>query len=250
MAAALIGGLLAAHAVDESDIHVVEVDPTARARLNEIWPDLSVSDQPMPADGTVVAVKPGLAAQVLARAAELDVGRVLSLAAGIHLHVLEAALPEGTPVVRSMPNTAALVGKGVAAISGGSAATEDDLLWAEWLLGAVGTVVRVPEHLLDGVTGLSGSGPAYVFLIAEAMIDGGVNVGLSREVATELAVETIVGAAALMAESGREPTSLRADVTSPGGTTAAGLRTLERHGVRSALIEAIAAAAERSRELG
>jgi pyrroline-5-carboxylate reductase len=250
MAAAMIGGLLASGAWQHREIHVVEVDSTAQARLLEIWPELRVSDAPVAADGTIVAVKPGLAVEVLGRASQVGVGRVLSLAAGVSLDALEAATPPGTPVVRSMPNTAALVGKGVAAVTGGSSAEERDVAWAESLLGAVGSVVRVPEHLLDGVTGLSGSGPAYVFLIAEAMIDGGVNVGLSREVATALAVDTIAGAAALMSESGRDPMSLRADVTSPGGTTAAGLRTLERHGVRSAVIEAIAAAARRSKELG
>jgi pyrroline-5-carboxylate reductase len=149
-----------------------------------------------------------------------------------------------------MPNTPALVGAGAAAICAGTAATDADLDWAEGLLRAVGTVVRVPEKLLDAVTGLSGSGPAYVFLVAEALIEGGVLAGLPRDVAHELAVATIAGAGRLLAETGETPEALRAQVTSPGGTTAAGLRALEAQGVRSAFLEAVAAATERSRQLG
>jgi pyrroline-5-carboxylate reductase len=153
------------------------------------------------------------------------------------------------PVVRAMPNTPALVGAGAAAIAGGRKAGDDDLAWAEGILGAVGEVVRVPEKLLDAVTGLSGSGPAYVFLVAEALIDAGVLAGLPRDVSTTLAVQTLLGSARLLAESGDTPEVLRAAVTSPGGTTAAGLRELERAGVRSAIL-AVSAAAERSRQLG
>jgi pyrroline-5-carboxylate reductase len=154
------------------------------------------------------------------------------------------------PVVRAMPNTAALVGCGAAAIAGGWAASPEDLAWAQSILEAVGTVVVVPESALDAVTGLSGSGPAYVFLLAEALIDAGVLVGLARPVARQLAVQTLLGSARLLAETGDEPATLRAAVTSPGGTTAAGLRALEAAGVRSAVLEAVAAATERSRELG
>jgi pyrroline-5-carboxylate reductase len=149
-----------------------------------------------------------------------------------------------------MPNTPALVGAGAAAISPGTAATDDDLAWAGSILGAVGTVVRVPENLLDAVTGLSGSGPAYVFLVAEALIDAGVLVGLPRPTAVELATQTLLGAARLLVETGDSPEALRAAVTSPGGTTAAGLRALESAGVRAAFLDAVAAATERSRELG
>jgi pyrroline-5-carboxylate reductase len=154
------------------------------------------------------------------------------------------------PVVRAMPNTPALVGAGAAAIAGGTHASDDDLAWAESILGAVGEVVRVPESLLDAVTGLSGSGPAYVFLIAEALIDAGVLAGLPRDVSSRLAIQTLLGSARLLAETGETPDVLRAGVTSPGGTTAAGLRQLEAAGVRSAILEAVAAATARSRELG
>jgi pyrroline-5-carboxylate reductase len=149
-----------------------------------------------------------------------------------------------------MPNTPALVGAGASAVAGGTSATDDDLEWAEGILGAVGSVVRVPEKSLDAVTGLSGSGPAYVFLVAEALIDAGVLNGLPRATAEALVRQTILGSARLLAEGADGPEALRAAVTSPGGTTAAGLRELERHGVRAALLEAVTAATERSRELG
>ena len=149
-----------------------------------------------------------------------------------------------------MPNTPSLVGSGVAAISGGSEATGADLDWAEGILGSVGMVVRLPERHLDAVTGVSGSGPAYIFLVAEAMIEGGVAAGLTREVSRRLVVGTVLGSARMMAETGDDPGELRAAVTSPGGTTAAALRTLEFKAVRSAFIEAVAAATERSKQLG
>ena len=133
-------------------------------------------------------------------------------------------------VVRAMPNTPALVGAGVSAISGGSFATSQDLAWAEEVLGAVGTVVRLPERLLDPVTGLSGSGPAYFFLVAESLIEAGVQMGLTRDVSRTLVVETMRGSAALLAETGRDPESLRAEVTSPAGTTAAGHPDARRRG--------------------
>jgi pyrroline-5-carboxylate reductase len=198
----------------------------------------------------VIAVKPGDVPDACRAVAAAGTKRVLSIAAGVTLATLEAAVGPGVPVVRAMPNTPALVGAGAAAIAAGSSATADDLDWAEGLLRAVGTVVRVPEHLLDAVTGLSGSGPAYVFLVAEALIEGGVLAGLPRDVAVELSVHTLLGASRLLAETGSTPEQLRAQVTSPGGTTAAGLRALEAAGVRSAFLEAVAAATARSRELG
>jgi pyrroline-5-carboxylate reductase len=149
-----------------------------------------------------------------------------------------------------MPNTPALVGQGASAIAPGTAADDDDLVWAENILGAVGQVVRVPEKLLDAVTGLSGSGPAYVFLVAEALIEAGVLVGLPRDTAVTLTVQTLLGSATLLAESGDGPETLRAAVTSPGGTTAAGLSALEHGGVRAALLDAVVAATERAQQLG
>jgi pyrroline-5-carboxylate reductase len=149
-----------------------------------------------------------------------------------------------------MPNTPALVGAGAAAVSPGGSVGPADLDWATGILEAVGTVVRVPEKLLDAVTGLSGSGPAYVFLVAEALIEAGVLVGLSRDVSTSLAVQTLLGSAQLLAGSTDGPAALREAVTSPGGTTAAGLAVLEASAVRAAFLQAVTAATERSRQLG
>jgi pyrroline-5-carboxylate reductase len=247
MGEALLGGLLAARWAEPGELAVVEPVAARREELTARFPGVTVSSDAMPAAGALVAVKPG---DVPAACRGLEVGRVLSIAAGVPIATIEGALADGIPVVRAMPNTPALVGAGAAAIAGGSSAQERDLAWAEGILGAVGEVVRVPEKLLDAVTGLSGSGPAYVFLVAEALIDAGVLVGLPRDVSTTLAVQTLLGSARLLAESGDTPEALRAAVTSPGGTTAAGLRVLESAGVRSAILEAVAAAAERSRQLG
>jgi pyrroline-5-carboxylate reductase len=152
-------------------------------------------------------------------------------------------------VVRAMPNTPALVGEGAAAIAAGARAADGDLDWAESILGAVGLVVRVDEAELDAVTALSGSGPAYVFLVAEALIDAGTRAGLDPELATALTTQLLVGSAKLLAERG-DPAGLRAQVTSPGGTTAAGLAVLDERGVRDAFVAAVAAAKSRSIELG
>ena len=172
------------------------------------------------------------------------------MAAGVTTRAIEDAAGRPVRVVRAMPNTPALIGAGAAAISPGAAAEAADLAWAEEILGAVGVVVRVPESQLDAVTGLSGSGPAYVFLVAEALVEAGVLAGLARDVAETLAFQTLLGSARLVQEGDDSAAGLRAAVTSPGGTTAAGLRALERAGVRAAFLEAVMAATERSRELG
>jgi pyrroline-5-carboxylate reductase len=250
MGEALVGGLLAAGTVAAADVLVVEPVEARRLQLADLLPGVQLASEPAEAAGTVIAVKPGDVPAACRAAAAAGSGRVLSIAAGVTIAALEAALAPGTAVVRAMPNTPALVGVGAAAIAAGSAATEDDLAWAESLLGAVGIVVRVKEAQLDAVTGLSGSGPAYVFLVAEALIDAGVLAGLPRDVSSTLAIQTLLGAATLLAQGTDTPEALRAAVTSPGGTTAEGLRTLEQHGVRAALLEAVAAAARRSEELG
>jgi pyrroline-5-carboxylate reductase len=248
MGEALVAGLLASGFAPAAELRVVEKLPGRAKELGERFAELDVGDHAGPARGHVVAVKPGDVVDACRSLSEP--APVLSIAAGVTLRTLEAALPPGTPVVRAMPNTPALVGAGAAAIAAGSVAGEDDLAWAERVLGAVGTVVRVDESLLDAVTGLSGSGPAYVFLVAEALIEAGVLAGLPRPVSSGLAVQTLLGAARLLSESGDGPEALRAAVTSPGGTTAAGLRALERAGGRSAFLDAVMDATERSRELG
>lgn len=251
MGEALLRGWLHGGACHAGDITIVEPSTSRRNELAQAFPGVNVADTYVAADGAVIAVKPADVPKACrALTAAGGAKRVLSIAAGVRTDTIEAELPAGTPVIRAMPNTPALVGAGASAISTGVAADASDAKWAETLLGGVGTVTQVPEGLLDAVTGLSGSGPAYIFLIAEAMIDAGVLVGLPRSTARDLAVQTLLGSARLLAESGDEPSSLRAAVTSPGGTTAAGLRSLENAGVRAAILEAVTSATERSRELG
>lgn len=255
MGGALLTGLLTRGGWSPGDVAVVELDADRRAQLAAEHPGLTVlaaaeADTLEEDGGAVLAVKPDTAEAVCRALGLAGVRRILSVVAGLAAQRLEACLPDGSVVVRAMPNTPALVGAGVTAISGGSHATAADLAWAQGVLEAVGTVVRVPERQLDAVTGLSGSGPAYVFLVAESLIEAGVLAGLSRDLSRTLAVETILGSAKLLAETGDSPESLRAAVTSPGGTTAAGLRALESRAVRSAFLEAVAAAVERSRSLG
>jgi pyrroline-5-carboxylate reductase len=251
MADALLGGMLAAGA-DPATISVVEIVPARREELSATRPGVAILAEPGPAESIVAATKPGDVAEALRRATSAAPGvrRVLSIAAGVSTSALQAAVPDGVAVIRAMPNTPSLVGAGAAAICGGPTANESDLEWADDLLSAVGTVVRVPESSIDAVTGLSGSGPAYVFLIAEALIDAGVLAGLPRDTADRLARQTLLGAAQLLTASEEGPADLRAAVTSPGGTTAAGLAQLERHAVRAAVIDAVTAAAARSAEMG
>ena len=257
MGEALAGGLIANSWAPASDIAVVEPYEARRKDLASRHRGLRVAENVQaaledggPPEGALLAVKPADAEAACRDLAPLGVPRLLSIAAGITTSSLEAWLGGGTAVVRAMPNTPALVGAGAAAIARGASAGPDDLAWASGVLQAVGTVVTVDEPALDAVTGLSGSGPAYVFLVAEALIDAGVLVGLTRPVARQLAIQTLLGSARLLDETGEEPSALRAAVTSPGGTTAAGLRALESAGVRSAILDAVAAAAQRARELG
>jgi pyrroline-5-carboxylate reductase len=174
---------------------------------------------------------------------------VVSLAAGITTAFMEARLPDGVAVVRVMPNTPALVDEGMAAISPGSHCDESHLAEAESLMAATGRVIRVPERQQDAVTAISGSGPGYIFFVVEAMIEAGVHLGLPRATAAELVVQTVVGSAKLLRDTGEHPVVLRERVTSPGGTTAAALRQLEDHKVRAAFLVAIEAARDRSRAL-
>jgi pyrroline-5-carboxylate reductase len=254
MGEALLGGLLDAGWQVE-DLAVAEMVAERRHVLEGRFPGLRVVPSPAwavaEAELVVVAVKPADVPPALEAAAPvLAPGTlVLSIAAGVTIATLEALVP-GHPVVRAMPNTPALVRRGAAAIAAGTHADDDHLAGAEAVLRAVGTVVRVPEPLLDAVTGLSGSGPAYVFLVAEALIEAGVHVGLPRPVSQALVTQTLLGAATLLAEGADGPEALRAGVTSPGGTTAAGVGALESRAVRAAFLEAVAAATERSRELG
>jgi len=248
MGAALVGGLLHAGWA-AGDIAVVEVLPARVAELAQMFPGVAVTGETPPCESALIAVKPYDVASACATAAEAGATRLLSIAAGIGIAALQAAAGTEVAVVRAMPNTPALVGQGAAAICGGTTADETDLEWAESILGSVGIVVRVPESQLDAVTGLAGSGPAYLFLVAEALVEAGVLAGISRANSEALVTQLFVGSSALMQQRG-DPAGLRAMVTSPGGTTAAGLRALEEHGVRSAFLEAVMAATARGAELG
>ncbi|MFK4082636.1 pyrroline-5-carboxylate reductase [Kribbella sp. NPDC020789] len=203
------------------------------------------------AETLVLVVKPQDMPELLAEIAPVvrPEQTVVSLAAGISTTFIESRLPDGVAVVRVMPNTPALVDEGMAAISRGAHCDESHLVLAEGLLSATGRVIRVPEKQQDAVTAISGSGPAYIFFVVESMIEAGVHMGLPRTTATDLVVQTLVGSAKLLRETGEHPTVLRERVTSPGGTTAAAVRELEDHKVRAAFLSAIEAARNRSRDL-
>jgi pyrroline-5-carboxylate reductase len=202
-------------------------------------------------DVILLCTKPYDAAAVLAQASAVleKPALVISIAAGVTLAALENAAGRNR-VIRAMPNTPALVGCGAAAFSLGASATPHDAECARRLLGSVGLAIELPERLIDAVTGLSGSGPAYIYLVIDAMADGGVRMGLPRADALKLAAQTVLGAAAMVLQTGEHPAALKDMVTSPGGTTIAGLAELERLGLRSAMIEAVAAATRRATELG
>jgi pyrroline-5-carboxylate reductase len=252
MGAALAGGLLAAGIVSPDRLAVCEALPARRDELADLLAGVSVAETVPPCGAAVLAVKPPEVAAAAAAAAAAGARRLLSIAAGVRISQLEQATAgvtdDAVAVIRAMPNTPALVGEGASAITGGSAAGDGDLAWAETILGGVGLVVRVAEADLDAVTGLSGSGPAYVFLVAEALIAGAIDAGLTPELASTLTTQLLVGSAKLLAERG-DPAALRVMVTSPGGTTAAGLRVLDEREVRRAFGDAVRAATERSREL-
>jgi pyrroline-5-carboxylate reductase len=204
------------------------------------------------AEIVVLSVKPQAFTKLLTTVAPAIDSRklVLSVAAGVPIAALERRLGEGARIVRAMPNTPSLVGLGATALSGGEHATEEDLRLAQAIFDSVGITTIVDESLLDAVTGLSGSGPAYIFLIIEALSDAGVKVGLSRHVALKLAAQTVLGSAKLLIETGQHPGHLRDQVTSPGGTAIAGLHTLEAGGLRTTLMDAVEAATRRAKELG
>lgn len=254
MAAALIRGLIKTGTVAASQI--VASDPELD-RLTRLESELGIRtttnniDAIETANIVVLATKPQTFRNLLPEiASALPTGSlVISIAAGISSTTIEQALPSGTRVVRTMPNTPALIGAGATAIAGGTHATEPDLDLVERLFESVGIVVRAPESQLDAVTALSGSGPAYVFAMIEGLRDAGVREGLPASVALELASQTVYGAARLLLEQDESPEMLRERVTSPGGTTRAGLDALEAAGFAEVLADAVRAATRRSVEL-
>ena len=251
MGEALIGGLLASEWTTPDGIVVVEPVEERReqlARAHEgigVVPDIAGAP---PIADVLLAVKPNHCEEVC-RGLE-GVERLLSIAAGITTASLDDWLPDGARAVRAMPNTPALVGCGMAAICGGAGVGPEELSWASEILSAVGEVVVLHEEHMDAVTGVSGSGPAYLFLMAEAMIDAAIGVGLDPGTADTLVRQTLLGASKLLAESGEPPAQLRQNVTSPGGTTAAGLGVFENRDFRAIVADVVTAATERSVELG
>ena len=252
MGETLLSGLIRSGR-DVADLSITEKRTDHAAVLNAKY-GVSVLDNATAAksaDVLVLVVKPqdmdGLLSEI--RDHVVPGNLVVSLAAGITTGYLESRLPEGSSVVRVMPNTPALVDQGMAAVSPGQHCTLEHLDEAEALLRSCGRVVQVPEKYQDAVTAISGSGPAYIFYVVEAMIEAGVVLGLPRATSTELVVQTLFGAATMLKETGEHPTVLRERVSSPGGTTVAALRQLDDHKVRAAFISAIEAAAQRSHEL-
>lgn len=249
MGAALLGGLVDSGVLAPADVAVVELLESRREVLRDQFPSVTVTDTVPPCASAVLAVKPADVPAAAVSAAAAGATRLLSIAAGVRIATIEAAAGGAVAVIRAMPNTPALVRLGAGAIAAGSTATAADVDWAATVLGAVGTVERLTEDDLDAFTGVAGSGPAYVFLVAEALTDAAVEQGLDREVAQRVVRQLLLGSATLLDREG-DPARLREMVTSPGGTTAAGLARLADRGIREAFSDAVRAATERSRELG
>ena len=252
---ALVGGLLRGDDLPASQIRATRRNPHALDELRERLPGVHVTtdnaEAVRGASVVLISVKPQNAA-VLLREVRPHVAPgtlVLSTLAGVTTDALATALGQDLPVVRAMPNTPALVDEAATALAPGAHATDAHVEMTREVFRAVGHVEIVPEYLMDAVTGLSGSGPAYVFMVIEALTDAGVKQGLPRSVALKLSAQTVLGSARLVLETGKHPAILRDEVTTPGGTTIAAVAELEKHGLRTMLIDAVAMATERSREL-
>jgi pyrroline-5-carboxylate reductase len=255
MGEALIRGLLDAGVVPADLITATEVRADRAAQLARQFGITVHADNPRlvrDADVVILAVKPQIMGAILAEIAPAVTPRhlLISIAAGVSTATIRAGLGKEARIVRVMPNTPALVLQGAAAIAPGQGAAPEDLAIAQEIFGAVGRAVVLGEEAMDAVTGLSGSGPAYVAIVIEALADGGVRMGLDRATALTLATQTVLGAAQLLAETGMHPGALKDMVSSPGGTTIAGITALEEGGLRSTLIRAVERATLRSRELG
>ncbi len=253
---AVVRGLIRADAMPAAQILLFDTRTDQAQRIaTELGEGARVVTSPTAAldgaDLVLLAVKPPIIADVLKTIAPALTPNhlILSIAAGIRVATMEALVPAGVPVIRAMPNTPCLVGQGAAALCRGTSADASHLALAQALFAAVGQSVEVDEKLMDAVTGLSGSGPAYVYLFIEALTDGAVKQGLPRDTARLLAAQTVLGAAQMVLISDEHPARLKDNVTTPGGTTIAGLAALERAGFRIALMDAVEAAAERSRQL-
>lgn len=255
MGEALLSRLLSQNIYAPSEVVVSEPVAERRQYLEQEYQIQTTTENDKAAiasDVLMLAIKPQIFPQVVAELQDkalMERPLVLSILAGVTLDQLTTGFP-GYPVVRVMPNTPAIVGQGMTAIAPSDLVSPEQVELAKQIFAAVGDVVEVPEYLMDAVTGLSGSGPAFVALMIEALADGGVAAGLPRNIAQQLALQTVKGTAELLKDSGLHPAQLKDRVTSPGGTTIAGVATLEAHGFRSAVIEAVKAAKQRSVELG
>ncbi len=249
MGAALLGGMVDSGRFAPASLAVVERLDSRREELASMFPQVLVAAEVPEAAAAVIAVKPNDVPDAVAQAVGCGATRILSIAAGVTLATLDAAAGDGVAVVRAMPNTPALVGKGASAIAGGASADEDDLEWAAGVLGSVGIVERVDEASLDAFTGVAGSGPAYVFLFAEALTAAAIEQGLDAELAERVVAQLLIGSATLL-DRERDAAQLRVNVTSPGGTTAAGLARFDAGGLHALVADAVDAATRRSRELG
>lgn len=255
MGAALIGGLLRGKLVTSPrNITATRRNPDALDELGRKWGVLTTSDNRKAvkgADIVILSIKPQTSGAVLAEIAKtVQKGQLfISVMAGIQTSFVNARLKRPNPVVRAMPNTPALVDEGATAIAAGAHARESDLKAAEAIFKAVGKVEVLPEALLDAVTGLSGSGPVYIYMVIEALTDGGVKMGIPRATALRLAAQTVYGAAKLVLETGKHPAILKDEVTTPGGTAIAAVHELESKGLRTVLIDAVVTATKRSKEL-
>ena len=253
MASALVEGILRATITRPADIVLTDKLPAAadelaaRTGARALTSNAKVAAN---ADILILCVKPGDVPHALKEAGDLKGKLLISIAAGVPLRRLREWSAGNPRLIRVMPNTPALIGQGAAAYAGAEGTTPEDLAATERIFGAVGVVAHVKEELLDGVTGLSGSGPAFVYTVIESLADGGVLMGLPRDIALRLAAQTVMGAASMVLQTGLHPAQLRDQVASPGGTTIAGLEALEEAGLRAALIGAVRAATERSGELG
>jgi pyrroline-5-carboxylate reductase len=253
MATALVQGVVHSGVISPDAILVSDAFPGVAEKLALASGAVEATNAELirAADAVVLCVKPGDALDALCSIrAEATNKLIISIVAGLPIARLQEAAGASVRIVRVMPNTPALVGKGAAAYALGATATAADSTLTEKVLGGVGEVVRVKEELLDVVTGLSGSGPAYVYLVIEALSDAGVLMGLPRDLSLKLAAQTVAGSAEMVLQTGKHPAALRDEVTSPGGTTIAGLEALEAGAVRSAFLSAVRAATERARELG
>ncbi|MBD2315031.1 pyrroline-5-carboxylate reductase [Desertifilum sp. FACHB-1129] len=251
MGEALLSRLLARGVYQPTEVRVSEPNAQRREVLAAQYGVQVTAENREAAAAPVLllAIKPQIFAAVTSELADGSMSLIVSILAGVPLNKLEEAFP-GKAAIRAMPNTPATVGQGMTAIAANAQTSPEQLAQAKAIFQAVGEVVEVPEYQMDAVTGLSGSGPGYIAILIEALTDGGVYAGLPRAIAAQLALQTVLGTAQLIRETGWHPAELKDRVTSPGGTTIAGIAQLERSGFRSALIEAVKAAEGRSRELG